>query len=180
LVAANSSVTLVDDLLHFSLMVQSTLVLVRLDMAALAEDVRMSLALDYAGRDVQWTLAPLPQVQADPTMMRLVWQNLLGNAVKFTRERDKALIEIGHDRLEGEDHFFVRDNGCGFDMRYVDKLFGVFQRLHHVEEFEGTGIGLANVRRIVSRHGGRTWAEGEPAKGATIHFTLPRSTGEHP
>jgi light-regulated signal transduction histidine kinase (bacteriophytochrome) len=131
-------------------------------------------------RDVQWTLAPLPEVEADPTMMRLVWQNLLANAVKFTRERDQAVIEVGHERSDEEDHFFVRDNGCGFDMRYVDKLFGVFQRLHHVEEFEGTGIGLANVRRIIGRHGGRTWAEGEPGKGATIHFTLPRSTGDHP
>ncbi|WP_439426862.1 ATP-binding protein [Stenotrophomonas sp. T8] len=178
--SAKSAGTLVDDLLSFSQMGRSTLGRVRLDMAALAEDVRRSLALDYAGRDVQWTLAPLPEVEADPTMLRLVWQNLLANAIKFTREREHAMIEIGHDRSDDEDHFFVRDNGCGFDMRYVDKLFGVFQRLHHVEEFEGTGIGLANVRRIIGRHGGRTWAEGEPGKGATIHFTLPRSTGEHP
>ncbi|WP_294991245.1 ATP-binding protein [uncultured Stenotrophomonas sp.] len=178
--SAKSAGTLVDDLLSFSQMGRSTLGRVRLDMAALAKDVRDSLALDYAGRDVQWELAPLPQVLADPTMMRLVWQNLLSNAVKFTREREHAMIEVGHARSEDEDHFFVRDNGCGFDMRYVDKLFGVFQRLHHVEEFEGTGIGLANVRRIVSRHGGRTWAEGEPGKGATLHFTLPITPGEHP
>ncbi len=178
--SAKSAGTLVDDLLSFSQMGRSTLGRVRMDMTALAEDVRRSLALDYAGRDVQWTLAPLPEVEADPTMLRLVWQNLLANAIKFTRERDQAVIEVGHERSDDEDHFFVRDNGCGFDMRYVDKLFGVFQRLHHVEEFEGTGIGLANVRRIISRHGGRTWAEGEPGKGATIHFTLPRSTGDHP
>lgn len=178
--SAKSAGTLVDDLLSFSQMGRSTLGRVRMDMTALAEDVRRSLALDYAGRDVQWTLAPLPEVEADPTMLRLVWQNLLANAIKFTRERDQAVIEVGHERSDDEDHFFVRDNGCGFDMRYVDKLFGVFQRLHHVEEFEGTGIGLANVRRIISRHGGRTWAEGELGKGATIHFTLPRSTGDHP
>lgn len=178
--SAKSAGTLVDDLLSFSQMGRSTLGRVRMDMTALAEDVRRSLALDYAGRDVQWTLAPLPEVEADPTMLRLVWQNLLANAIKFTREREQAVIEVGHERSDDEDHFFVRDNGCGFDMRYVDKLFGVFQRLHHVEEFEGTGIGLANVRRIISRHGGRTWAEGEPGKGATIHFTLPRSTGDHP
>lgn len=178
--SAKSAGTLVDDLLSFSQMGRSTVGRVRLDMAALAEDVRRTLALDYAGREVQWTLAPLPEVEADPTMLRLVWQNLLGNAIKFTREREQAVIEVGHERNDDEDHFFVRDNGCGFDMRYVDKLFGVFQRLHHVEEFEGTGIGLANVRRIIGRHGGRTWAEGEPGKGATIHFTLPRSTGDHP
>ncbi|WP_409460004.1 ATP-binding protein [Stenotrophomonas maltophilia] len=178
--SAKSAGTLVDDLLSFSQMGRSTLGRVRLDMAAVVEDVRQSLALDYAGRAMQWQIAPLPEVEADPTMIRLVWQNLLANAIKFTRERDATLIEIGHARDAEEDHFFVRDNGCGFDMRYVDKLFGVFQRLHHVEEFEGTGIGLANVRRIIGRHGGRTWAEGEPGKGATLHFTLPRSTGDNP
>ncbi|KAG0754108.1 hypothetical protein G6F22_021161 [Rhizopus arrhizus] len=120
---------------------RSTLGRVRLDMAALAEDVRRSLALDYADRDVQWTLAPLPEVQADPTMMRLVWQNLLSNAVKFTREREHAVIEVGHERSDEEDHFFVRDNGCGFDMRYVDKLFGVFQRLHHPPRRQDLGRG---------------------------------------
>jgi len=142
--------------------------------------VRRTLAFDYAGRQIDWKVGPLPVVEADPTMMRLVWQNLLSNAVKFTRERPHAVIEVGCEREETEDVFFVRDNGCGFDMRYVDKLFGVFQRLHHVEEFEGTGIGLANVRRIVGRHGGRTWAEGALDKGATLHFTLPHQNGEHP
>jgi light-regulated signal transduction histidine kinase (bacteriophytochrome) len=106
-------------------------------------------------------------------MLRLVWQNLLGNAIKFTRDSAEPTIEIGHEDNGSEHLFHVRDNGCGFDMRYVDKLFGVFQRLHHADEFEGTGIGLANVHRIVSRHGGRTWAEGEPGVGATFHFTLP-------
>lgn len=178
--SAKSAGTLVDDLLSFSQMGRSTLGRARLDMAVLVEDVRQSLALDYAGRDVQWTIQSLPQVEADPTMLRLVWQNLLSNAVKFTRDREAAVIEIGHQRSAEEDHFYVRDNGCGFDMRYVDKLFGVFQRLHHIEEFEGTGIGLANVRRIIGRHGGRTWAEGESGKGATIHFTLPLHNGDNP
>ncbi len=178
--SAKSAGTLVDDLLSFSQMGRSRLGRARVGMAALVEDVRQSLSLDYAGRDVQWKIHALPEVEVDPTMMRLVWQNLLSNAVKFTREREAAMIEVGHERGPAEDHFYVRDNGCGFDMRYVDKLFGVFQRLHHIEEFEGTGIGLANVRRIIGRHGGRTWAEGEPGKGATIHFTLPHHSGDHP
>lgn len=178
--SAKSAGTLVDDLLSFSQMGRSTLGRMRVDMAALVADVRRTLAFDYAGRQIDWKVGPLPVVEADPTMMRLVWQNLLSNAVKFTRERPHAVIEVGCEREETEDVFFVRDNGCGFDMRYVDKLFGVFQRLHHVEEFEGTGIGLANVRRIVGRHGGRTWAEGALDKGATLHFTLPHQDGEHP
>ncbi|HYQ21962.1 ATP-binding protein [Stenotrophomonas sp.] len=178
--SAKSAGTLVDDLLSFSQMGRSTLGRMHLDMGALVADVRRTLAFDYAGRQIDWKVGELPAVEADPTMMRLVWQNLLSNAVKFTREREHAVIEVGCERDGEEDIFFVRDNGCGFDMRYVDKLFGVFQRLHHVEEFEGTGIGLANVRRIVGRHGGRTWAEGELGKGATLHFTLPHHNGEHP
>lgn len=178
--SAKSAGTLVDDLLSFSQMGRSTLGRARVDMRALAEDVRQSLVMEYRGRQITWTLPPLPAVHADPTMLRLVWQNLLSNAVKFTREREDAVIEVGHERTESEDVFFVRDNGCGFDMRYVDKLFGVFQRLHHVEEFEGTGIGLANVRRIIGRHGGRTWAEGRLGQGATLYFTLPLIPGDGP
>lgn len=178
--SAKSAGTLVDDLLSFSQMGRSTLGRMHINMGALAQDVRRTLALDYAGRSIDWRIGPLPVVEADPTMLRLVWQNLLSNAVKFTRDVADAVIEVGHQRSASEDIFHVRDNGCGFDMRYVDKLFGVFQRLHHEDEFEGTGIGLANVRRIIGRHGGRTWAEGTLGEGATLYFTLPLSTGEHP
>ena len=173
--SAKSAGTLVDDLLSFSQMGRSSMGLVSVDVATLVEDVRLNLVMETGGRSITWSIAPLPRVEADSSMLRLVWQNLLGNAIKFTRDSAEPTIEIGHEDNGSEHVFHVRDNGCGFDMRYVDKLFGVFQRLHHADEFEGTGIGLANVHRIVSRHGGRTWAEGEPGVGATFHFTLPYS-----
>jgi len=125
------------------------------------------------GRSINWKIAALPMVQGDSAMLKQVLSNLIGNAVKYSRKREPAEIEIGQAGEEdGRAVFFVRDNGAGFDMKYGHKLFGVFQRLHRAEEFEGPGIGLATVRRIISRHGGRTWAEGEKGKGATLYFTL--------
>ena len=175
--SAKSAGTLVDDLLSFSQMGRSTMGRSKVDMSALAMDVRQKLDMEYDGRNIDWRIPALPQVEGDPAMLRLVWQNLIGNAIKFTRDSASPRIEIGHRREGGDDIFFVRDNGCGFDMRYVDKLFGVFQRLHHADEYEGTGIGLANVRRIIGRHGGRTWAEGALGAGATLYFSLPHSAG---
>lgn len=172
--SAKSAGTLVDDLLSFSQLGRSSLGKSDVSMGALVDDVRKSLEMEYRGREVKWNVQSLPSVHVDPAMMRQVWQNLIANAIKFSRHADVSEITIGHRRENGEDIFWVRDNGCGFDMRYVDKLFGVFQRLHHVEDFEGTGIGLANVHRIVTRHGGRVWAEGEPNIGATFYFSLPR------
>jgi light-regulated signal transduction histidine kinase (bacteriophytochrome) len=167
--------TLVDNLLSFSQMGRNSLNPIDTDLAALVEEVRRRVLRDVpADRVIQWTIGQLGRVRADPVMLRLVIENLLSNAVKYTRTRPEAVIEIGRAADDGEQAVvFVRDNGVGFDMAYVNKLFGVFQRLHRVEEFEGTGIGLANVRRIVERHGGRTWAEGAVGQGATFFFTLP-------
>lgn len=173
--SAISAGTLVDDLLSFSQMGRAALHPILVDMNALVEEVRQRCATDARDRRIDWRVGPLPPAEADPGMLRLVIQNLLENAVKFTRDRDPAVIEVGAYEDAGETVYFVRDNGAGFDMAYVGKLFGVFQRLHRVEEFEGTGIGLANVKRIVEqRHGGRVWAEGAVDAGATLYFTLPR------
>ena len=166
--------TLIEDLLLYSRLGRNALRLQPVDVSALVEELRAMLAEEVGERVVHWRIGGLPVVFADETMMRQVWQNLLSNAVKYTARREKAQIEVGVDRSGADEIvFFVKDNGTGFDMEYAGKLFGVFQRLHKASDFPGTGIGLANVRRIINRHGGRTWAEAAPDKGATFFFSLP-------
>jgi light-regulated signal transduction histidine kinase (bacteriophytochrome) len=165
---------MVDDLLAFSRISRQALSQHVVDFNLLMKDVLRDLEPDTAARQIEWKIAALPVVRGDLATLRLVWLNLLANAIKYTGQRSPAVIEIDCQAGEWEWTFFVRDNGAGFDMRYVDKLFGVFQRLHRDEEFQGTGIGLANVRRIIHRHGGRVWNEGEAGRGATFYFTLPR------
>lgn len=173
--SAHFAGTLVDNLLSFSQIGRASLQFTSVNTPVLVQEVKAHAALDAAGRDIEWRIEDLPRVRGDLFMLRLVFQNLVSNAIKYTRPREKATIEIGSRRGDGETIFFIRDNGVGFDAQYASKLFGIFQRLHRMEDFEGTGIGLANVRRIVSRHGGRTWAEGEVNRGATFYFTLPDS-----
>jgi len=134
--------------------------------------VLADLAAEQEGRRVEITIEEMPLCRADPTLLKQVYANLVANALKFTRSREVARITIGSREDAGERVYFVRDNGVGFDMRYADKLFGVFQRLHRAEEYEGTGVGLAIVQRIVHRHGGRIWAEAALGQGATFWFTL--------
>lgn len=172
--AARQAGQLVDDLLAFSRMGRAELMQTEIDMNALALQAKSDLRIDEANRRIEWKIAKLPIIKGDPAMLRLVWQNLLSNAVKYSRETAETVIEIGYEETDGERVFFVKDNGAGFDMRYIDKLFGVFQRLHNHDSYEGTGIGLANVRRIITRHGGKVWAVGEVGKGATFYFSLPR------
>jgi PAS domain S-box-containing protein len=167
--------TLIDDLLQFSRTGRQEMQEADLKMNVLLQDVLLQLSHDTEDRSIEWTIAELPNVKGDQALLRMVWYNLLGNAIKFTRAKDPAKIQIGFTEDQNEYTFFVRDNGAGFDMRFAHKLFGVFQRLHTTKEFEGTGIGLANVRRIILKHGGRTWAESQINEGAVFYFTLPKS-----
>jgi hypothetical protein len=165
--------TLIDDLLALSRTGRAPLEVRTVQLGQLVEEVIIDLRPDVARRRIQWRVAQLPAVRGDPSLLRVVLQNLLDNAVKYTRLQPKAVVEVGTLRLdEGDTAIFVRDNGVGFDMRYVDRLFGVFQRLHRADEFEGTGIGLATARRVIHRHGGRIWGEGEPGRGACFYFTV--------
>ena len=173
--AARFAGTLVDNLLSFSQMGRSALRLSEVDLNALVETIRVEMEPDYAGRHIIWEVEKLPRLTGDPAFINLALRNLIANAIKYTRGRDPARIEIGARQSASETEVFIRDNGVGFDMAYAGKLFGVFQRLHRMEEFEGTGIGLASVRRIVERHDGRVWAEGRIDQGATFHFALPRN-----
>jgi signal transduction histidine kinase len=166
---------LIDALLVFSRMGRTEMLLTRVDLNSVVRMAQRDVVEADPSRNVNWVISPLPQVAGDPSMLQLVFTNLLSNAVKYSRNREDATVEIGcRDGASADAVVYVRDNGVGFDMTYASRLFGVFQRLHRAEEFEGTGIGLANVQRIVARHGGRVWAESEPGKGATFFIALPR------
>ncbi|MBC8001426.1 MAG: PAS domain-containing sensor histidine kinase, partial [Opitutaceae bacterium] len=166
---------LIDDLLAFSRVGNSEMQKAEVNLDQLVRETVADLQAETKERTIVWTIHPLPPVTADRALLRLVLVNLLSNAVKFTGLRAEARIEIGSMPIgEGETVIFIHDNGAGFDPRYAGKLFGVFQRLHSNEEFEGTGIGLANVQRIIQRHGGRVWAEGIVDGGATFYFSIPK------
>jgi len=176
---------LIDDLLVYSRLGRNALRLQAVDMQSLVAEARAMLdaneASDGRADRIEWRIAPLPVVLADENMMRQVWGNLLGNALKYSSRRERSVIEVAHRLQPDGSHLFsVSDNGAGFDMAYAGKLFGVFQRLHKASDFPGTGIGLASVRRVLGRHGGRIWAESAPGEGATFHFTLPAALDAPP
>ena len=173
--AAQKMGNLIDDLLAFSRMGRSEMMKATVDFNPVVTEIVKELSEEANGREIEWHVAPLPSVLGDSAMLRQVMMNLIANALKFTRPRSPAKITIGAVDEETETRFYVRDNGVGFDEAYINKLFGLFQRLHAAEEFEGTGVGLAIVQRIVMRHGGRVWAEGTVEGGATFWFSLPKA-----
>ncbi|MDZ8263173.1 ATP-binding protein [Nostoc sp. ChiQUE01b] len=169
---------MVDDLLEFSRLGQTEIDLTTVKISQLVQQVREQLQPELIGRSLHWQIEPLPTVEGDPALLLLVLQNLLSNAIKYTHNNPEAAIKIGSIEQEQEVIFFVKDNGAGFDMKYHERLFTMFQRLHPQEEFPGTGVGLATVRRIIHRHGGRIWAEGAIDQGATFYFSLPKHEAE--
>jgi len=170
---AKNAGRMVDDLLALSRIGRQHLKKTNVDVNEIVRLVIRVLEPETRGRQVEWRVPVLPPINADSNLLRMVFQNLLANSVKYSAKKPSAVIELGASQDNGHVTYFIRDNGEGFDMQYVHKLFGVFQRLHRSEEFEGTGIGLANVRRIITRHGGRVWAEGKLGEGATLFFSLP-------
>jgi len=163
---------LIDDLLAFSRLSRLPLHRESVNTTSLVRESIEALKAEQRERKIDFQIGALPACEGDPALLKQVWMNLLSNALKYTRQRENGVIAVGCKFDRGKDIYFVRDNGTGFDMRYAHKLFGVFQRLHRAEEFEGTGVGLAIVQRVIHRHGGRVWAEAEPDRGATFHFTL--------
>ncbi len=163
---------MIEDLLRLAQIGRQQLKLQKTNIRDLIDDVLADLQSEVCQRRIDWKVGALPSLECDRGLIKQVLVNLVGNSVKYTRPRDVAVIEIGSAAGEDPPVIFVRDNGVGFEMKYADKLFGAFQRLHRQEEFEGTGVGLATVQRIIRRHGGRIWAEAEPEKGATFYFTL--------
>jgi len=164
--------TLIDDLLAFSRLSRQALTKQPISPGGLVRQILEELRGDQDGRSLDIVIEEMPQFHGDPALFKQVYVNLLANALKFTRKRDPGRIAIGCQNLDGEDVYFVKDNGVGFDMRYANKLFGVFQRLHDAKEYEGTGVGLAIVQRVITRHGGRLWADAEIEKGASFYFTI--------
>jgi two-component system, chemotaxis family, sensor kinase Cph1 len=171
--AAVSAGQLVDDLLAFSQLNRRSITMRRIDMNKLVAEARAAVLLDAKDRQIDWHIGPLPEAWGDAAMLRQALLNLLSNAVKFTAERKVAIISVEGIGSGTENTYIVRDNGIGFDMRYVGKLFGAFQRLHRVEDFQGTGIGLALTKRVIDRHGGWIRAEGVESQGAAFTFSLP-------
>jgi PAS domain S-box-containing protein len=168
---------LVDDLLNLAQLGRLDMRTCATPLDTLVNDALAELRADWGDRTIQWATGGLPRVECDPGLIKIVFTNLLSNAIKYTRPRKVAIIEVAASVDEGRCTILVRDNGVGFNMKYADKLFGVFQRLHRADQFEGTGVGLATVQRIIHKHGGEIWAEAEPDKGATFFFTLARRRG---
>jgi light-regulated signal transduction histidine kinase (bacteriophytochrome) len=169
---AQQMAKLIDDLLAFAKTARQPIARRTVATSELVNECLKEFRNEIAARKAELAVGDLPDCQADPALLKQALVNLLGNAVKYTRKQPRARIEVGCRTGNGEQAIYVKDNGVGFDMKHADKLFGVFQRLHHQEDFEGTGVGLAIVQRVVHRHGGRVWAEAEPGKGATFYFTL--------
>jgi len=165
---------LIDDLLSFSRLGRQEIKKNKVDMKSLVNNIYNELRKNSPDKNIEFVLNDIPDAMADKDMMSVVWTNLISNAIKFTGKKDKPKIEIGSKMDNDVITYYQKDNGAGFDMKYVDKLFGVFQRLHSTEDFDGTGVGLANVKRVVERHGGKVWAEGKVDEGATFYFSLPK------